>query len=198
MFDSEDAFKSRESGSALAELSGPSPLLNLPTELHLLISTHLPYPDALALKHTNTHFYALVSTNVRKKVAWLISRHKRRLPCPATKCILTSDTAFCLWAHGEVKTLMERRRKHMECKHGKEGWACEVVVGHTCGGSRMNAIDRLRLGKERVEAWTGRWTLWAAAALVLSIVINVCLIVRSNEATLGVITGTGSFIWQSG
>ncbi|ROW05549.1 hypothetical protein VSDG_00242 [Cytospora chrysosperma] len=36
--------------------------MDLPPELHLLISKELIYPDALSLKHTSRYFYNLVYT----------------------------------------------------------------------------------------------------------------------------------------
>lgn len=72
---------------------------SLPTEIHLLISNQLIYPDALSLKHTCRYFYYLVDTGVRKKVAWLMSRRQLHLECPNDKengrCDLGSDLKFC-------------------------------------------------------------------------------------------------------
>jgi hypothetical protein len=72
-------------------------LMTLPTELHITISKHLSYPDALALKHTNRHFYNLVDTGVKIKVAWLVRRRLLCLPCPPhdAACDLRSDSGFC-------------------------------------------------------------------------------------------------------
>jgi hypothetical protein len=71
-------------------------LVNLPTELHLLITRHLTYPDALSLKHTNRYFYALVYTGVNLKIEWLIERRRLHLDCPNDqKCELGSDVRFC-------------------------------------------------------------------------------------------------------
>jgi len=74
---------------------GPN-LMQLPTELHLLISSHLTYPDALSLKHTNQHFNKLVYTGVKLKILWLIERRRLHLDCPHDKgCELGSDMRFC-------------------------------------------------------------------------------------------------------
>lgn len=71
-------------------------LMDLPTELHLLITKHLTYPDALSLKHTNRHFYNLVYTGVNLKIEWLIERRRLHLDCPNDKkCELGSDMRFC-------------------------------------------------------------------------------------------------------
>lgn len=79
-------------------MSGPT-FGSLPTEIHLLISNQLIYPDALSLKHTCRHFYYLVDTGVRKKVAWLMARRQLHLECPNDKesgrCDLGSDLKFC-------------------------------------------------------------------------------------------------------
>lgn len=76
--------------------ASPSQFMSLPTELHLQISQYLSYPDALALKHTNQHFYAIVYTGVHLKVEWLIERRLLHLDWPHDKsCELGSDTRFC-------------------------------------------------------------------------------------------------------
>lgn len=70
--------------------------MDLPTELHILISKELIYPDALSLKHTSRYFYGLVDTGVRLKVAWLMERRMLHLDCPNDrKCILKTDLEFC-------------------------------------------------------------------------------------------------------
>lgn len=70
--------------------------MDLPAELHLLITKHLSYPDALSLKHTNRHFYNLVYTGVNLKIEWLIERRRLHLDCPNDrKCELGSDVRFC-------------------------------------------------------------------------------------------------------
>src|SRR5688572_21912034 len=56
----------------------PVSLMTLPTELHIIISKHLAYPDALAFKHTNRHFYSFVDTGIKLKVAWLVHRRQLR------------------------------------------------------------------------------------------------------------------------
>ncbi|KAG0649429.1 hypothetical protein D0Z07_4483, partial [Hyphodiscus hymeniophilus] len=85
----------RKSPAADSECQSLS-LMGLPTELHLLISKHLIYPDALSLKHTNRHFYNLVYTGVNLKVEWLIKRRRLHLDCPNDKkCELGSDMRFC-------------------------------------------------------------------------------------------------------
>jgi hypothetical protein len=74
----------------------PPTLTSLPTELHLLIASHLTYPDALSLKHSNQHFFSLVCTDVDLKIEWLIDRRRLHLDCPHDKgCELGSDMKFC-------------------------------------------------------------------------------------------------------
>lgn len=71
-------------------------LMQLPTEIHLLISKELIYPDALSLKHTSRYFYNMVDTGVRLKVAWLMERRMLHLDCPNDrKCNLRTDLEFC-------------------------------------------------------------------------------------------------------
>ncbi|PWY88580.1 hypothetical protein BO94DRAFT_44462 [Aspergillus sclerotioniger CBS 115572] len=102
-------------------------LLDLPTELHLHISTFLTYPDALALKHTCRHFYSLVYTGVHLKVDWFVERFERKLECPMEKCSFRTDEAFC---NKRIRGIMERRRRHLECAQLPGG--CLVIEGRTC------------------------------------------------------------------
>lgn len=83
----------------------PKPtLITLPPEIHLLIARHLIYPDALALRHTNRHFYQLVDTGVKLKVEWLMERRLLHLECPSDqRCDLGSDLRFC---RGSVKSVL--------------------------------------------------------------------------------------------
>lgn len=70
--------------------------MSLPPEIHYAISELLNYPDALSLKHTNSHFYRLVDTGVELKVEWLLERRSLHLECPNdTKCDLQNDLRFC-------------------------------------------------------------------------------------------------------
>lgn len=76
--------------------SSQANFMHLPTEIHLLISKELTYPDALSLKHTSRYFYNLVDTGVRLKVAWLMERRMLHLDCPNDrKCNLRTDLEFC-------------------------------------------------------------------------------------------------------
>lgn len=85
-----------ELGPIQAGTSRPTELLSLPTEIHLLISKHLMYPDALSLKHTNRYFASIVYTGVKLKIAWLLERRMMHLECPNNQaCDLGSDLRFC-------------------------------------------------------------------------------------------------------
>lgn len=128
--------------------------MGLPTELHLHIASYLPYPDALALKHTCRHFYSIVYTGVHLKVDWLVERFELKLECPMEKCSFRTDESFCNW---RIRRIMERRRRHLECPRLKGG--CLVVRGRTCHADlvpmwlkrkgRMRALRRLKmLGNE--------------------------------------------------
>ncbi|KAK0391432.1 hypothetical protein NLU13_0933 [Sarocladium strictum] len=94
-------------------------LMVLPTELHIAISKYLSYPDALALKHTNRHFYGFVDTGIKVKVAWLVHRRRLLLPCPSheASCDLRSDSGFC---SGNVSRLIRQRREHLECESRRD------------------------------------------------------------------------------
>ncbi|KAK4144599.1 uncharacterized protein C8A04DRAFT_36589 [Dichotomopilus funicola] len=105
----------------------------LPPEIHLLITDHLIYPDALSLKHTNRYFSRLVDTGVELKVEWLMERRLLHLECPSdSRCDLGSDLRFC---RGSVKLLMQRRREHIECE-SRPGLGCLIYGTATCPHAR--------------------------------------------------------------
>lgn len=115
--------------------------MHLPPELHLQIISYLSYPDALALKHTNSYFYSLVRTNVQSRRDWIIERLSLGLAVPWRRCELRTDESFCTW---DVRRTMERRRRHLECKREEGG--CLVVVGASCHGGTSEIYWRLRAG----------------------------------------------------
>lgn len=116
----------------------------LPTEIHAEIVSYLPYPDALALKHTNSYFYSLVRTGPGLKVDWVIDRFRLRLQVPKQTCIFRTDESFC---RGEIRYIMERRRMHLECRRGDKG--CMVVEGSSCGaGSALSWLKRHKMVKK--------------------------------------------------
>lgn len=115
-----------ECANSHAELSAQT-LMDLPTELHIHIVSFLSYPDALALKHTSSHFFSLVDTSVELKIDWLVERFERKLECPMEKCSFRTDASFCNW---RIRRIMERRRRHLECRPGEGG--CFVVNGRSC------------------------------------------------------------------
>ena len=126
--------------SSFPALNYPLPSLeHLPTELHIQIASSLSYPDALALKHTNRHFYGLVKTDILLKVAWLLERKRLHLEWPAQTCDFKSDETFCV---DGVRKLMKRRREHKECSFGNNG--CKVVVGTLCVRKKQNTAEKLR------------------------------------------------------
>ena len=150
----------------------PKPSLStLPIELYSLIIPYLPYPDALSLKHTSRRFYSLTDTSIKLKVAWLIDRHSRGLPCPQKKCILKTDAAFCSSSGGEVRKIMERRRRHEEC-----GSVCEVVQNTNC----FQGQRRITLGKRglRIDCMCNKGEIdprligLALLILAISILVN--------------------------
>ncbi|KAI8628345.1 F-box domain-containing protein [Xylariaceae sp. FL1651] len=152
-------------------LCNPTPiprasLADLPPELHLLITRHLTYPDALSLKHTSRYFYYLVDTGVKLKVSWLIERGSLHLECPNDRsCDLRSDLKFC---KGSVKLLMQRRREHLECEL-RPGLGCLVFGTRACAhrrslGQRCHSWLRSRL---KIELW---WLLFALLPVLLGCV----------------------------
>lgn len=124
-------------------------------EIHLQIVSYLPYPDALAVKHTNRYFYSIASTGVALKVGWVIDRSSRRLQVPGMSCEFRTDETFC---RGEVRKIMEKRRWHIECSPAAGG--CLVVDGASCsGGSSLRLLRNGQLGlllKHRVMSIDGQ------------------------------------------
>lgn len=114
-------------------------LMALPAELHDSLLSCLPYPDQLALKHTCKYFHLfIVSTNgavgVQSRVAWLVERYEKGLPCPVHDCVMSTDETFCSSGRWQVSRMMEVRRRHGDCRRMAGG--CEVLPGTTCGGPR--------------------------------------------------------------
>lgn len=130
------------------ETTAPAAFTSLPTEIHIQIASILPYPDALALKHTNGHLYSLVKTDLELKVDWILERHRRGLAVPRRKCELRTDETFC---KGEICNIMEKRRWHLECKPGMAG--CLVVEGASCGGF-SSFVFRLLTGNRLMRSIT--------------------------------------------
>ncbi|KAI0109730.1 hypothetical protein F4814DRAFT_450692 [Daldinia grandis] len=132
---------------------------NLPPEIHLLISRHLTYPDALSLKHASRYFYCLVDTGLKLKVDWLIERRSLHLECPNDRrCDLGSDLKFC---RGSVRLLMQRRREHAECE-SRPGLGCLVYGTAKCAHRRQLKwrIKRWLRSRLTIELW------WCLVALV--------------------------------
>lgn len=138
-------------------------LMELPTEIHLLISKELTYPDALSLKYTSRYFYDLVDTGVRLKVAWLMERRMLHLDCPNDrKCNLRTDLEFC---RGSVTLLIQRRREHIECE-SRPGLGCLVYDTPKCAYRRdWRTVWRRWMRRQiTVEIW---WVLLAVVPLIL-------------------------------
>ncbi|PSR90650.1 hypothetical protein BD289DRAFT_365808 [Coniella lustricola] len=137
--------------------------MQLPPEIHVLISKELIYPDALSLKHTSRHFYNLVDTGVRLKVAWLVQRREQHLDCPNDrKCNLRTDSEFC---RGSVTVLMQKRRRHIECET-RPGLGCLVYNTPQCA-HRRDWKKRWAYRRQQItpDAW---WILLAALRLLMA------------------------------
>ena len=162
-------------------ISQPSPLLFLPRELQYTLLPFLPYPDVLALKHTCRHFYNLINSTgsaagIKRRVAWLVERHVRGLPCPHQQCQLETDESFCRSGKRQVSQLIESRRRHEECQTGHKG--CEVVVGSSCEGSsrpqaRWVLLKGGRIGWQRY--WSG-WGAWIIGLLLANLGIHLLVL----------------------
>ncbi|KAK4161091.1 hypothetical protein QBC43DRAFT_107905 [Cladorrhinum sp. PSN259] len=152
----------------------------LPPEIHLLISSHLIYPDALSLKHTNRYFYRLVDTGVRLKVEWLMERRKLHLECPSNqRCDLGSDLRFC---RGSVKLLMQRRREHVECE-SRPGLGCLIYGTKECPDAR------------RLSTRLKRWVRLPDEAEKLRLVFILAVVLVVIPAILGWAWMLGMVAW---
>lgn len=178
--------RSSNDDGALAETDHPtnsSSFMNLPPEIHVLISKELIYPDALSLKHTSRHFYNLVDTGVRLKVAWLVQRRELHLDCPNDrKCSLRTDLEFCRGSVTYVSPfpsityftffvnipgslLMQRRRRHFECE-SRPGLGCLVYNTPQCA-HRRDWKKRWAYRRRQItsDVW---WILLAAVPLLMA------------------------------
>ncbi|PHH51249.1 hypothetical protein CFIMG_002511RA [Ceratocystis fimbriata CBS 114723] len=113
--------------------------MDLPTELHIMISKLLIYPDALSLKHSSNYLYNLVDTGVSVKVEWLILRHNLHLKGPDDKkCDLRSDLQFC---RGSIPMLIQHYRNHIECE-AHPGIGCMIYNTKECF-HRRKLVERV-------------------------------------------------------
>lgn len=138
-------------------------LLTVPPEVLLSLSSYLPYPDVLALRLTHPRFYysSLLATdrNIRLKVAWLLERKVRGLPCPSGGRAIVFRTDRDFVASGMVGNVLKRRRGHRECAASPGG--CQVVAGKTCGRRRLGKRARVRPG------WEMLWNLAMLLGMVM-------------------------------
>jgi len=175
-------------------------LLALPAEIILHISSYLPYPDLLSMRHTHPLFFRspLIDTSKKIiKIQWLISRGDRGLPIPRdNSLLLSSDEAFC--QHREVKEIMRRRLDHGECKPGVIG-GCEIITGNTCEGSRSQKQNRAYRGwvQSRMDDLNQAGWLKATAVTVWVILMSFLLIVQSRSVSqqIASLVVYGTTIW---
>lgn len=130
-----------------------TPLLALPSELHLLILSHLNYPSALALRHTHPYFYHSINTNsnIRLKVTWLCELAENAeiygldADCPFKHGIsIESDRKFC--GSKEVGGLLRVWFR----KDGGKGWRPSQrgkgISYNACGLVGATAVVVLTIG----------------------------------------------------
>ena len=132
-----------------------SKFLYLPAESQQHIMSFLTYPDLLALKHTHPYFYHSVSTTIRHRVEWLMERPPLGLLLPQKKCIMKTDGDFC--KSPEIRSFMERRRKHLDCPRKSKG--CFVTLGRDCPSSKPHTQ------LQTVEALVSDWPSLSTKAI---------------------------------
>ena len=132
----------------------PNPrLIDLPTELHLLIAAELPWPDLLAVKHAHPRFYYTIPTTVHQRVDWLLSRAPLGLALPQEKVNLRSDADFC--RSREIRTFLQRRRRHQDCRSNEN--QCLVNPGKKCTSQPAKTSTAVkRSWSERSYGYIGR------------------------------------------
>ncbi|OAP56516.1 hypothetical protein AYL99_09695 [Fonsecaea erecta] len=99
-------------------------LASLPPEVHHMVADYLQYPDLLSLKLTNTYFAGLVEPKltVKSRVGWVQARYAQHLPVPTnTRLSFKTDALFV--GNPEVKAILRRRRRHLECTNHERGSA---------------------------------------------------------------------------
>lgn len=181
-----------EQRSTNPDLRDPRPqlsLMDLPSELHILISSYLSYPDALALKHTCSHFRSLVYTGVHLKVDWLVERFERKLECPMEKCSFRTDETFCNW---RIRRIMDRRRRHLECRRIAGG--CLVIEGRTCQTDLMSSWLK-RQGPRKVARTLSAWGR-EGGLLLHEINLRSRLILKLVALTVCVIAFFMQIVWD--
>jgi hypothetical protein len=166
-------------------------LFTLPPELHLLIFTHLPWPDLLALKHAHPYFYVNIPTTVRQRVSWLLSRAPCGLGLPQEKVNMKTDADFCC-SH-EIRTFLERRRWHLDCKW--DGKQCMVFDGGRCPEDfeRRGKGSRLVTKRKNRRSWWGQQMFSKASIGVLG-VLGVLL----GMVVALILNSQASITWMSG
>lgn len=171
--------------------SQPLTLLELPPEIHFLISEKLAWPDLLALTLTHPHFrdHPLVHTSKTARVDWLIDRALHHLTLPSQgKCRWSSDREFV--SNPEIGEILRRRRLHLECAEvcvkGRTEGICLVLDGQLCpylaesnyhlrnekwlaalgfGKTLKSQQDRRKRSKKLFQAVTSWYTAWLALLL---------------------------------
>lgn len=154
-------------------------LLLLPTEIQDAITSFLPYPDLLALKHSHPHFYHMVITTKHQRTNWLRERAEQRLPLPQRTCRWNTDADFC--RSEEIREFMQRRRWHLDCPRGKFGGGCLVIEGNDCSSIRLQNARKwyrtwaadLLFGKHKSPRWLA--TRKRALDIILGVVVVVVI-----------------------
>lgn len=95
--------------------------------------------------------------------------------------MLKTDESFCKSGNGQVRRLMEVRRRHGECKVGERG--CEIVRGWDCGGRRKQGRQGLWMavrrewGRNEGKSW---WMMWVVSLLAASLGVNLWMLWRHH------------------
>lgn len=159
------------------------PLLHLPPELLIVITSQLPWPDLLALKHTHPYFYHNTRTTVCQRLTWLFSLAPGGLDFPKGQVNMKTDADFC--RSPGIRAFLKRRRWHLDC-HWK-GKNCSVIEGRPCPVKLTRVVKAFNeLTKEEGRGlWPGWWVLsraplafkllWPFAVLAMLVAVLVAL-----------------------
>ena len=125
-------------------------LTSLPAEIQSIVISNLAYPDLLALRHTCQGFYDTINLTFNDRRDWLFERTGYGLPLPLCNLIMKTDEQFC--SNRDVKRILYRRRKHLECADHGTG-SCLVVIGDRCDGSDLHSKNFPSRTAGRIRLW---------------------------------------------
>lgn len=124
-------------------MTPPASLMGLPTELHLAILEHLPFPDSHGLKLTNRHFYNIVKP---LNHADLLAAEKTRFAIGAG--LYACKDCVRLRTACRFGDQMKRQKKRREGSRAKDRFCLDCGVNPAPGTTRYAPGNRISLAGE--------------------------------------------------